>query len=95
MNKQSKQGGCPPENVPDLIQLANDKELIVEGLMTIGVDKDLEATKNTFAGLAKLAKSMGLKEISMGMSNDFEIAIDYGATILRVGRSIFGERRKK
>ena len=95
MNKRSKQGGCPPENVPDLIQLANDKELIVEGLMTIGVDKDLEATKNTFAGLAKLAKSMGLKEISMGMSNDFEIAIDYGATILRVGRSIFGERRKK
>jgi hypothetical protein len=62
--------------------------------MTIGVHQDVEATKNVFAEMAKLSKKVGLKEISMGMSNDFEIAIDYGATILRVGRSIFGERVK-
>ena len=95
MNGRSKQGGCPPEEVPSLIECALLDGVIVQGLMTIGVDQDMEATKNTFAGLAKLSESMGLKEISMGMSNDFEIAIDYGATILRVGRSIFGERPKK
>ena len=95
MNDRHEQGGCSPENVPNLIEFASDKGVKVEGLMTIGVDHDIEATKNIFSELAKLSKKMGLKEISMGMSNDFEIAIDYGATILRVGRSIFGERAKK
>ena len=95
LNDRHKQGGCSPENVPDLIEFASDKGINVEGLMTIGVDQDIDATKNVFAELGKLSEKMGLKEISMGMSNDFEIAIDYGATILRVGRSIFGERAKK
>ena len=95
LNDRHKQGGCSPENVPDLIEFASDKGINVEGLMTIGVDQDIDATKNVFAELGKLSETMGLKEISMGMSNDFEIAIDYGATILRVGRSIFGERAKK
>ena len=95
MNDRSQQGGCSPENVPDLIEFASDKGLNVKGLMTIGVDRDINATRNIFAEMAKLSEKMGLKEISMGMSNDFEIAIDYGATILRIGRSIFGERAKK
>ena len=95
LNDRHKQGGCSPENVPDLIEFASDKGINVEGLMTIGVDQDIDATKNVFAELGKLSEKMGLKEISMGMSNDFEIAIDYGATILRGGRSIFGERTKK
>jgi len=95
MNDRYQQGGCSPENVPDLIEFASESSVNVEGLMTIGVDQDIDATKNIFAELAKLSEKMGLKEISMGMSNDFEIAIDYGATILRVGRSIFGERAKK
>ena len=94
MNDRSRQGGCSPEKVPGLIEFAADKDVNVEGLMTIGVDQDIEATKKVFAEMTKLSKKMGLKEISMGMSNDFEIAIDYGATILRVGRSIFGERVK-
>ena len=95
LNDRHKQGGCSPQKVPDLIEFASDKGINVEGLMTIGVDQDIDATKNVFAELGKLSETMGLKEISMGMSNDFEIAIDYGATILRVGRSIFGERAKK
>ncbi len=95
MNDRYQQGGCSPENVPDLIEFASNKGIDVKGLMTIGVDQDVNATKNAFAGVAKLSEKVGLTEISMGMSNDFEIAIDYGATILRVGRSIFGERTKK
>jgi len=95
MNNRPQQGGCSLEELPELIEFASAKGLKVAGLMTIGVDQDLEATKRAFAGLGKLAESMGLREISMGMSDDYEIAIDHGATILRVGRGIFGERTKK
>ena len=95
MNNRPQQGGCSLEEVPELIEFASSKGLKVDGLMTIGVDQDVEATKRAFSGLAKLAESMGLREISMGMSDDYEIAIDHGATILRVGRGIFGERTKK
>ena len=95
MNNRPQQGGCSLEEVPELIEFASGKGLKVDGLMTIGVDQDVEATKRAFAGLAKIAESMGLREISMGMSDDYEIAIDHGATILRVGRGIFGERTKK
>mgnify|MGYP001439134055 FL=1 len=95
MNNRPQQGGCSLEEVPELIEFASGKGLKVDGLMTIGVDRDVKATKSAFAGLAKLAERMGLREISMGMSDDYEIAIDHGATILRVGRGIFGERTKK
>ena len=95
LSNRSQQGGCSLEEVPELIEFASSKGLKVDGLMTIGVDKDVEATKRAFSRLAKLAESMGLREISMGMSDDYEIAIDHGATILRVGRGIFGERAKK
>ena len=95
MNNRPQQGGCSLEEVPELIEFASSKGLKVDGLMTIGVDRDVKATKSAFAGLAKLAERMGLREISMGMSDDYEIAIDHGATILRVGRGIFGERTKK
>ena len=84
MNDRSQQGGCSPENVPDLIEFASDKGLNVKGLMTIGVDRDINATRNIFAEMAKLSEKMGLKEISMGMSNDFEIAIDYGLYLIHI-----------
>jgi uncharacterized pyridoxal phosphate-containing UPF0001 family protein len=45
-----------------------------------------------FAFLAKLARDLGLPEISMGMSGDFETAIEFGATYVRVGSAIFGAR---
>jgi hypothetical protein len=60
--------------------------------MTIGVHQDVEATKNVFAEMAKLSKKVGLKEISMGMSNDFKIAIEQGSNMIRVGSLIFGKR---
>jgi uncharacterized pyridoxal phosphate-containing UPF0001 family protein len=48
-----------------------------------------------FALLSQLAKEFQLKELSMGMSDDFELAIQMGATKVRVGSAIFGERRVK
>ena len=45
-----------------------------------------------FASLAELAARIGLRELSMGMTDDFEIAIEEGATLVRIGRAIFGAR---
>ncbi|HEX5694812.1 MAG TPA: YggS family pyridoxal phosphate-dependent enzyme, partial [Acidimicrobiia bacterium] len=46
------------------------------------------------AALAELADRLGLAEVSMGMSDDYEVAVEEGATIVRVGRAIFGPRGK-
>ncbi|MBU1277925.1 MAG: YggS family pyridoxal phosphate-dependent enzyme, partial [Alphaproteobacteria bacterium] len=62
----------------------------IEGLMCIP-PADEEPSLN-FALLAKIAKRNGIKGLSMGMSNDFETAIAQGATHVRVGSAIFGER---
>jgi hypothetical protein len=45
-----------------------------------------------FASLADLAARVGLRDLSMGMSDDFEVAVEEGATIVRVGRALFGPR---
>ncbi len=95
MNARHMQGGCNPDDVPLLVDYANERGLKVEGLMTIGVNRDLIETKESFLALSKMSESLGLKEVSMGMSDDFETALECGATILRVGRGIFGEREHK
>jgi len=64
--------------------------LSVGGLMTIPAAG--EDPRPAFARLAALADRLGLAELSMGMSDDFEVAVEEGATIVRVGRAIFGPR---
>ena len=69
-----------------------DKDLPIKGLMAIPpVDEEVSLH---FALLKKLADSNGLICLSMGMSNDFEKAISFGATHVRVGSAIFGSRPK-
>ena len=64
--------------------------LSVDGLMTIpAAGRD---PRPAFARLAALADRLGLAEVSMGMSDDFEVAVEEGTTIVRVGRAIFGLR---
>ena len=84
------------EALPALLALAN---LEVRGLMTIGrLAAAPEEARSTFRRLRELATELqvghpGLgPELSMGMSDDFEVAIEEGATIVRVGRALFGER---
>ena len=60
------------------------------GLMAIPPNDD--KTENYFKSLSELNSSLGLKELSMGMSSDYLKAINYKATYLRIGSSIFGER---
>jgi uncharacterized pyridoxal phosphate-containing UPF0001 family protein len=63
------------------------------GLMTVApfVD-DPETVRPVFRELRRLRDSLGLRELSMGMTDDFETAIEEGATLVRIGRAIFGER---
>ena len=53
---------------------------------------DAGATQRGFTTVAGMAERMGLPELSMGMTDDLEIAIDCGSTLVRVGRALFGER---
>jgi pyridoxal phosphate enzyme (YggS family) len=66
--------------------------LDLRGLMTIPPPGD---TRRHFAALRALAESLGVAGLSMGMSDDFEAAIEEGATLVRVGSAIFGERRRE
>ncbi len=65
----------------------------IDGLMCIPPADQLASPY--FALLRQLSRQFGLNELSMGMSNDFELAIQLGATKVRVGSAIFGERRTK
>lgn len=68
--------------------------LSVMGLMTIApVVADPEEVRPVFRRLRVLRDTLRLEHLSMGMSDDFEVAIEEGATIIRIGRAIFGERR--
>jgi PLP dependent protein len=84
--------GCPPEEVDSLVARCRRLPLDVSGLMAVGPAGDVEGTRKSFRWLAERARWLGLRELSMGMSDDYEIAIAEGATTLRLGRVIFGPR---
>jgi PLP dependent protein len=66
----------------------------IMGLMTVApYVEDPEEVRPVFAELKRLKDSFGFPELSMGMTDDFEVAIEEGATMIRVGRATFGERR--
>ena len=85
-------GGCPPGAVEGLVVQGVDLGLEVRGLMTMGAPDESDTTRRAFSAVADLAEHLGLPEVSMGMSDDLEIAIDCGSTLVRVGRALFGER---
>jgi pyridoxal phosphate enzyme (YggS family) len=77
--------------VEEIRQLPNLK---VMGLMTIApLVADVEEARPVFRKLRELRDSLGLEHLSMGMTDDFEVAVEEGATMLRIGRAIFGDRR--
>lgn len=89
--EQQKAGVLPGDLDGFLASARRDYGLSVEGLMAIPpVD---EPAGLHFGLLAKLAQRNGLEVLSMGMSGDFETAIRFGATHVRVGSAIFGERK--
>ncbi len=86
--------GVAPVDLGGLLRTAQAlPALMVLGLMTVPpAADDPERARPWFRALKALAHEHGLEGLSMGMTNDFEVAIEEGATHLRVGRSIFGER---
>jgi uncharacterized pyridoxal phosphate-containing UPF0001 family protein len=62
------------------------------GLMTVAPDAEPESVRPLFRQLRGLRDAIGLTHLSMGMSGDFEVAIEEGATFVRIGRAIFGAR---
>jgi pyridoxal phosphate enzyme (YggS family) len=87
-------GGWPPEAVETAVgAISALAGLKLRGLMTIppAVER-AEDARTWFRTLRKLAERHGLPELSMGMSADFEVAIEEGATMVRVGTAIFGPR---
>jgi len=92
---ESTKSGIPEEGLPVLIEyLQSCRGLKLEGLMIIPpYFDDPEATRPYFRRLREIRdRIMPGGELSMGMSHDFEVAIEEGATIVRVGTAIFGER---
>jgi pyridoxal phosphate enzyme (YggS family) len=89
----SHRHGAPAGEVPALVKRAQDAGLQVRGLMAVG---PAHATRQDlhcgFGTVAELARSLGLSELSMGMSSDFELAVGEGATMIRLGRALFGPR---
>ena len=89
--EEAQKAGIAPREVSDLVRLCRDElHLDVAGLMCIPPHEEEAAIH--FAFLAKLAKENGMAGLSMGMSADFESAVQFGATHVRVGSAIFGSR---
>ncbi len=89
--------GLPPDQVePVLAEINQLPRLDPRGLMTIApYGRDPEEARPYFRQLRELRDRLGLPELSMGMTGDFEVAIEEGATLVRVGTAIFGERQKR
>jgi pyridoxal phosphate enzyme (YggS family) len=91
---EAQKSGVPPEQADDFLAACRDRYgLEISGLMCLPPHK--EAPAPHFALTAKIAHRNGLKLLSMGMSADFPVAIAFGATHVRVGMAIFGQREAK
>jgi pyridoxal phosphate enzyme (YggS family) len=88
---EPQKGGCAVADLPALIEASREAGLPVAGLMCIP-PADVEPAPY-YALLARLARRHGLAGLSMGMSGDFETAVATGATHVRVGTALFGDRR--
>jgi pyridoxal phosphate enzyme (YggS family) len=83
--------GCPPDEVRALVPRLRDTGLDVRGLMTVAPPGP-GAAQSAFETVRQLADELNLEERSMGMSDDLDVAVRAGTTMVRIGRALFGER---
>jgi pyridoxal phosphate enzyme (YggS family) len=88
--------GLKPEDLKSTVAEINQlARLETQGLMTIApYVEEAEKARPCFRRLRELRDGLGLRELSMGMTHDVEVAIEEGATMVRIGTAIFGERRR-
>ena len=85
---EKSKSGIPPDDLPRFLELYGD----VRGLMTMPPETtDPEESRSYFARLRALAEQHGLKELSMGTSQDYRVAAEEGATLVRIGSVLYGE----
>ena len=96
LSGEETKAGTDAGSLPEILAAAKDcAHLTVTGLMTMPPwSQDAETARPYFRRLASAAAQFGLKQLSMGMSNDLEVAIEEGATMVRVGTALFGPRPK-
>jgi PLP dependent protein len=98
LSDEPAKAGAAPGEVPALVEaIRGCPRLRLLGLMTMPPwSDDAETSRPYFARLRELAERIGLQHpaLSMGMSHDLEVAIQEGATIVRVGTALFGPRKK-
>lgn len=87
---EPQKGGCQPSEVAPLVDALTAAGLDVSGLMAVPPAGD--DPRRWFARLRELGAHLELAELSMGMTDDFEVAVEEGATMVRVGRALFGSR---
>ena len=93
---ESGKGGCMPTETTAIVAACREAGLQVEGLMTIGpTSMDVADTHQSFALLRRLADDHGLSGCSMGMTADLDIALEHGATHVRIGSALFGDRPQR
>ena len=83
--------GCPPAGIPGLARAASAAGLTVAGLMVVA-PRGPEASRAAFRAVRGLADDLSLPVRSMGMTEDLELAVEEGSTMVRVGRALFGDR---
>jgi hypothetical protein len=85
-------GGVPPAEVPNLVSALRAEDLDVAGLMAVGAPGTPEGARPGFREVTRLADALDLRVRSMGMTDDLEVALEEGSTMVRLGRALFGDR---
>jgi PLP dependent protein len=92
VSDEAQKGGCHPDETAALVQQLRGAGLDVAGLMAVGRAGPPELVRPGFRLLSQLADDLDLRERSMGMTDDLEVAVEEGSTMVRIGRALFGER---
>jgi pyridoxal phosphate enzyme (YggS family) len=97
LSDEESKSGAAVTDLPAIVEtIRHCSHLRLRGLMTVPPwSEDSELSRPYFAELRELAARHGIPELSMGMSNDLEVAIEEGATWVRVGTALFGRRKKQ
>ncbi len=85
-------GGVPPNRVAGLVAALREEDLEVAGLMAVGPPGPPEDARGGFREVSGLADTLDLPVRSMGMTDDLEVALSEGSTMVRLGRALFGDR---
>jgi pyridoxal phosphate enzyme (YggS family) len=89
---EAQKGGCDPTETDKIVGECARLGLDVQGLMAVGRDGEPEDARPGFRLLRRMVDDLGLAVCSMGMSADLEVGVEEGATMVRVGSALFGER---